>query len=159
LKVILILNNNAQIKNYFFLGISGRFDIGIPNYNEQPAATNSSSDEHEVILQPPSPFGKETCENHSVNENPGPSSLFGKGNCGKDKVIENTIPGPSKFKASDSITPKQKTTYKKSLLEVSQNTNLQLNNIFKELQTLNQTLKRNMEIQEELLKLKKKKYV
>jgi hypothetical protein len=158
LKVILILNNNAQITNYFFLGISGRFDIGIPNYNEQPAATNSSSDEDEVILQPPSPFGKETCENHSVNENPGPSSSFGKGNCGKDKVIENTIPGPSKFKASDSIAPKQKTTYKKSLLEVSQNTNLQLNNIFKELQTLNQTLKRNMEIQEELLKLKKKKH-
>jgi hypothetical protein len=106
---------NAQIKNYFFLGISGRFDIGIPNYNEPPAATNSSSDEHEVILQPPPPFGKETCENHSVNENPGPSSSFGKGNCGKDKVIENTIPGPSKFKASDSITPKQKTTYKRNL--------------------------------------------
>jgi hypothetical protein len=75
------LNNNTQIKNYFLLGISERFDIGIPNYSQQPAATSRSSGEHETILQPPSPFGKETCENHhSVNKktNPGPSSSFGE---------------------------------------------------------------------------------
>jgi hypothetical protein len=52
----------------------------------------------------------------------------------KNKVNENTVPGLSIFKASDWTIPKQK-----------------------EFQTLNQRLKRNMEIPEEILKLKKRK--
>jgi hypothetical protein len=71
-----------------FLGISRRFDIGIPNYNEPPAATNSSSDEHEVILQAPPPFGKEICENHSVNENPGPLHHLVKETAAKIKLLK-----------------------------------------------------------------------